>query len=92
MVNLINPEHPLKEYAEEVEPAIRQCLFCKEIAPNNIQTSDMIIRKTAWNSGWYSNAGLNLKTRQIARFYLCPHHRYMTDEAWEWVREGWAKT
>ena len=80
--------HPIKEFNEEVEPEIRQCLFCKKVAPTTLSVNDMTYKKTAWNQGWYSNAGLDTKTKRIARFYLCPRHRYMTAEAWEWVREG----
>lgn len=83
--------HPIKEFNDEVEPQDRKCLFCQAIAPGTILTSDMTIKKTAWNHGWYSNAGLDLKTRQIARFYLCPAHRHRTDDAWEWTREGFKR-
>ncbi len=76
----------LKEFAEEVEPKLRRCLICLQTAPDNIKTEDMTLRKTASNQGWYSNAGL--KNNIIARFYLCPLHRHLTGEAWEWVREG----
>ena len=80
--------HPIKEFDEEVEPKIRKCLLCKNIAPSDISTNEMTLRKTYLNKGWYSNAGLNIRTRLIARFYLCPTHRGNTDIAWEWVREG----
>jgi hypothetical protein len=79
---LTHPDHPLKEFAEEMEPKIRQCLFCEQTAPLDIPTSAMIL--TGSRKGWYSNALLS-PDGMIARFYLCPSHHYRTSEAWEWV-------
>lgn len=99
----IYPDHPIKEFAEEVEPAKRKCLFCAN-EPRLIPTSDMTYKEsltprrlTITNNkysggyfspayGWYSNAILH-PTGKIKRFYLCPKHAHLTDQAWIWAKD-----
>jgi hypothetical protein len=85
MSTLINPDHPIKEFAEEHEPKIRQCLFCSMIPPARLPT-DAMIYKWRKGNGWYSNAGL--KNGIIARFYVCRKHFHLIPDAWDWVAEG----
>lgn len=79
--------HPIKEFNEEPEPKDRRCLFCRRTPPDDLKTNNMLW-KTRRRSGWYSNALLNLDTREIARFYICARHFHLVSEAWEWAREG----
>ena len=72
----------IKEFADEVEPEERKCLFCDDVAPNDILTDSMYHYK-----GWYSNALLNPQTKKVTRFYLCPKHRGRDKEAWDWARK-----
>ena len=79
--------HPIKEFAEEVEPTVRKCLFCETVVSKYLPTERMIWK---WRMGnrWYSNALLQMKTGLIARFYVCRAHFDRIPEAWEWAREG----
>ena len=79
--------HPIKEFNNEVEPKLRRCLFCERTPPPSLGANDMIW-KYRRSRGWYSNALLNMKTRQIARFYVCKEHFNLIHEAWEWAEEG----
>ena len=74
----------IKEFAEEVEPKDRSCLFCKAEPPAHLRGSEMRKRK----GHWYSNALLNMRTRQIVRFYVCPSDLHRIPEAWQWARAG----
>ena len=85
------PKHPIKEFAEEIEPQTRQCLFCNAHPPDHLPKEHMRGKKGGYERGWYSNALLNLKTGEIARFYLCPDHTDRATEAFGWAREGFEK-
>ena len=74
----------IKEFAEEIEPKDRRCLFCRAEPPEHLKGKDMRGKK----GHWYSNALLNMRTRQVVRFYLCPQHLNRIAEASQWVRDG----
>jgi hypothetical protein len=83
----IDPDHPIKEFAEELEPEVRMCLFCQRRPPDSLPTKSMYYKNRRL-VGWYSNGGI--KDGVIARFYLCRNHFGNEVEAWGWVREGFA--
>lgn len=79
--------HPIKEFNEELEPDLRQCLFCDRKPPDTLGANLMTWRNRRL-VGWYSNALLNTKTKVIARFYVCRKHFHLDGKAWEWARNG----
>lgn len=81
----MSQHHPIKEFAEEIEPEVRRCLFCSAIAPADVPTENMI---ASFGRTWYSNAILDIDTLKIARFYLCPKHCHRKTEALDFARQG----
>lgn len=63
---------------------VRQCLFCSQKPPANMDPLEM--RGGRFN--WYANGLSRPPSREIVWFFVCPGHLGRIPEAWEWVREG----